>query len=56
MYTLAILALLCAAFGLRYEGTVRADWHGLWLAKFWRLRLAMVEFRPGRVYVRMEAC
>lgn len=55
MYTLAILSLLCAAFGLRFEGTIRANWHGLWFAELGRLRLAVFEFRPGRVYVRMEA-
>lgn len=56
MWTLIIAALLCAAFGLRYEGTIRASCHGLRMAKIWRLRLAMFEYRPGRIYVRMEAC
>lgn len=55
MWTMIALALLCLAFGLRVEGTVTANWHGLWLAKIGRLKLAMVEFRPGRLYYRMEA-
>jgi hypothetical protein len=55
MWTLIILSLLCAAFGLRFEGTIRANCHGLWMAQLGRLRVALFEYRPGRVYVRMEA-
>lgn len=55
MTTLFIIALLCAAFGLRFEGTIRANAAGRWMAKLGRLNVGLWAFRPGHVYVLVEA-
>jgi len=54
MVNLVILALICAAFGLRFEGTIRTRWTGFGLMRVGCLAVGMWTYRPGRVFLRIE--
>jgi len=57
MVTLVIALLGALALGLSFEGTVKLPGllAGCTFAQVGRVRLGFVTFRPGRVYLRLEA-